>query len=28
MVDLPHPCFAPVVFVASAGGAWFAVSGA
>jgi len=28
MVELPHPCFAPVVFVASAGGAWFAVSGA
>jgi len=27
-VDPPHPCFAPVVFVASAGGAWFAVSGA
>jgi len=24
---LPSPCFAPVVFVASAGGAWFAVSG-
>jgi hypothetical protein len=28
MVNLPSPCFAPVVFVASAGGAWFAVSGA
>jgi hypothetical protein len=27
-VDLPSPCFAPIVFVASAGGSWFAVSGA
>jgi hypothetical protein len=26
-VDLPTPCFAPIVFVASAGGAWFAVTG-
>jgi hypothetical protein len=26
-VDLPSPCFAPIVFVTSAGGAWFAVSG-
>jgi hypothetical protein len=28
MVDLPHPCVAPVVFVAAAAGAWFAVTGA
>lgn len=27
-VDLPSPCYAPIVFVASAGGNWFAVSGA
>ena len=27
-VDLPSPCFAPIVFVASAGGSWFAASGA
>ena len=29
-VDLPSPCYAPIVFVANgnAGGAWFAVSGA
>jgi len=26
-VDLPSPCFAPVVFVASPTGAWFAVTG-
>jgi hypothetical protein len=26
-VDLPSPCFAPIVFVTSAGGAWFAVTG-
>jgi len=26
-VDLPSPCFAPIVFVTSPGGAWFAVSG-
>jgi hypothetical protein len=26
-VDLPSPCFAPVVFVTSPGGAWFAVTG-
>lgn len=26
-VDLPQPCFAPVVFVTSPGGAWFAVTG-
>ncbi|MEO8267110.1 MAG: hypothetical protein ABI706_16520 [Ilumatobacteraceae bacterium] len=27
-VDLPSPCYAPIVFVANAAGAWFAVSGA
>ena len=27
-VDLPSPCFAPIIFVASGGGAWFAASGA
>ena len=26
-VDLPAPCFAPIVFVTSPTGAWFAVSG-
>ena len=26
-VDLPSPCFAPIVFVTSAGGSWFAISG-
>ncbi len=26
-VALPHPCIAPLVFVASPGGAWFAVTG-
>ena len=26
-VALPSPCFAPIVFVTSPGGAWFAVSG-
>ena len=26
-VDLPSPCFAPIVFVTSPGGAWFAVTG-
>ena len=26
-VDLPSPCFAPIVFVTSSGGAWFAVTG-
>jgi hypothetical protein len=26
-VRLPHPCIAPVVFVASPGGAWFAATG-
>jgi hypothetical protein len=26
-VKLPHPCIAPVVFVASPGGAWFAATG-
>jgi hypothetical protein len=26
-VDLPTPCFAPIVFVTSPGGAWFAVTG-
>jgi len=25
-VDLPHPCQRPIVFVTSAGGAWFAMS--
>ena len=27
-VDLPSPCIAPIVFIASAGGSWFASSGA
>jgi hypothetical protein len=27
MVTLPSPCFAPIVFVTSPGGAWFAVTG-
>ncbi len=26
-IALPSPCFAPIVFVTSPGGAWFAVSG-
>lgn len=26
-LDLPEPCFAPIVFVTSSGGAWLAVSG-
>jgi hypothetical protein len=26
-VDLPSPCFAPIVFVTSPGGSWFAVTG-
>lgn len=26
-IDLPSPCFAPIVFVTAPGGAWFAVSG-
>jgi hypothetical protein len=26
-VDLPTPCFAPIVFVTSAGGSWLAVTG-
>jgi hypothetical protein len=26
-VNLPHPCFAPLVFVTSPGGSWFAVTG-
>ena len=26
-VALPHPCFAPIVFVTSPGGNWFAVTG-
>lgn len=26
-VSLPHPCIAPIVFVASPGGAWFAATG-
>lgn len=26
-VNLPHPCLAPIVFVTSPGGAWFAVTG-
>ncbi len=26
-VELPSPCFAPIVFVTSPGGAWFAVTG-
>jgi hypothetical protein len=27
LVALPSPCFAPIVFVTSPGGAWFAVTG-
>lgn len=27
MVDLPQPCIAPIIFVASPGGAWFASTG-
>jgi hypothetical protein len=26
-IDLPSPCIAPIVFVTSAGGAWFAATG-
>lgn len=26
-VDLPWPCFAPIVFVTNPGGSWFAVTG-
>jgi hypothetical protein len=26
-VSLPSPCFAPIVFVTSTGGAWFAITG-
>jgi hypothetical protein len=26
-VQLPHPCIAPIVFVTSGGGAWFAATG-
>ncbi len=26
-VSLPHPCIAPIVFVTSPGGAWFAATG-
>ena len=26
-IDLPSPCFAPIVFVTSPGGSWFAASG-
>jgi hypothetical protein len=26
-IDLPSPCFAPIVFVTSPGGSWFAVTG-
>ena len=26
-LDLPEPCFAPIVFVTSGGGSWFAVTG-
>ncbi len=26
-VTLPHPCIAPIVFVASGGGSWFAATG-
>jgi len=26
-VQLPHPCIAPIVFVTSPGGAWFAATG-
>jgi hypothetical protein len=27
MVALPHPCFAPIVFITSPTGSWFAVTG-
>jgi hypothetical protein len=27
MVSLPHPCIAPIVFVTSPGGSWFAATG-
>jgi len=27
MVQLPHPCIAPIIFVTSPGGAWFAATG-
>ncbi len=27
IVNLPHPCIAPIVFVTSPGGAWFAATG-
>ena len=27
MIDLPKPCIAPIVFVTSPSGAWFAVTG-
>lgn len=27
-VDLPSPCIAPIIFVTSVGGSWFAASGA
>ena len=27
VVSLPHPCIAPIVFVTSAGGSWFASTG-
>ena len=26
-ISLPHPCIAPIIFVASPGGAWFATTG-
>ena len=26
-IELPSPCIAPIVFVTSPGGAWFAVTG-
>lgn len=26
-IDLPHPCIAPIIFVTSPAGAWFAVTG-
>jgi hypothetical protein len=27
VLELPSPCLAPIVFVTSPGGAWFAVTG-
>lgn len=27
MISLPHPCIAPILFVTSPGGAWFATTG-